>query len=151
MTIIVRHDCVKYGSGTPGSALDCPPCWEALQQRAFPEGPDLPRLIVRNSRKTISREVVENDLAIQDPGAFHLTTVAMRPFKTQPGGMWMTTCTCGWSRSGRYARDEGETAAFRLAQMRGAEHEDNPDKRCAYCGHPERERACTFCQHGSRQ
>lgn len=149
MTIIVRHDCVKYGSGTPGSSLDCPPCWEALQQSAFPEGPDLPRMIVRNSRGggNISRESVEPE---RDSGAvepFHYTSSKLHPFKTKPGGVWIVTCACGWSKTGRYARDEGETAALRLAGLRAQEHEDNPEKRCAFCGHLEREQACAFCRN----
>lgn len=146
MTIIVRHDCVKYGSGTPGSALDCAPCWEALQQRAFPEDPDLPKLIVRNSRETISREVVR-----RTGEEFHYTTAEIEPDEGGRGGVWSVSCVCGWNRSAHYARSSGALTALRLARLKGAEHEDNPDKRCAYCGHPERERACTFCQHGSRQ
>jgi hypothetical protein len=159
MTIIVRHDCVENGPNTPGSALDCDPCRTSLEWKAFPEGPDLAKMIVHGSRlqpspsmpddEEISREV-SPDLALQDPDAFHLTTPKIHHFKTKQGGMWFVTCTCGWSRSGRFARDEGETTALRLATLRGSEHEDNPDKRCAYCGNPHRLSSCTFCRHDNR-
>lgn len=48
----------------------------------------------------------------------------------QPGGMWMTTCTCGWERTGRYARTNtmAEYVALRLANAYGRVHELDPAK-----------------------
>lgn len=130
MTIIIRHNCLA-GSVRPGSALDCDACRDSLVS-SFGEQ--------AVTEENISRETVP------DPEAFHHTTADTRPFQTEPGGIWVVTCTCGWSRSGHYARAGGEPVALRLANLRGAEHEENPDKRCAYCGRPERERTCNFCR-----
>lgn len=124
---IIRHTCLASGQPTLGSSLDCPKCRTALQEA-----------------------VTLQDAAREADEILHFTTADTHPDENGPGGTWTVTCPCGWVRSGHYARDTGEPVALRLAGLRGAEHEENPDKRCAYCGHPEREARCTFCQHSNK-
>lgn len=130
---IVTHQCLGRKAARLGSALDCPECWEALELAA-----DLYEAEQEAAR-------VKAALDQEDPEVFHHTTADTHPDGTG-GGWWSVVCTCGWTRSGHYARPSGEPVALRLADLRGAEHAENPDKRCAYCGHPEREARCTFCK-----
>jgi hypothetical protein len=81
----------------------------------------------------------------------HATTADTEPnMDGSKGGRWVVSCTCGWSQTGRYARDAGEAPSLRLAQLKGEEHELDPDRACAYCGHPHREGRCGFCAHDNR-
>lgn len=123
---VATHTCFFDGTKRLGSSYDCPKCWDALE-----------------------RSVDLDEARREDPEIFHHTTADTYP-EADGGGWWSVRCTCGWTRSGHYLRDEGEPVALRLADLKGAEHETNPDKRCAYCGHPEREACCTFCKHSNQ-
>lgn len=60
------------------------------------------------------------DLMIQ-----HSTTADTLPRTDGPGGTWAVSCTCGWARTGDYARTNAiaEAVALRLANALGADHE----------------------------
>ncbi len=59
----------------------------------------------------------------------HHTTGDTLPNKDRPGGTWTASCTCGWEKTGRYARTNvmAEYTALRLAHAYGAQHEEDPD------------------------
>lgn len=136
---IVRHTCFFDGSKQLGSSYDCPKCWDALERSV-----DL-----GDVKDKTSREIDPASSAIDGPQETvldHFTSPVVRDDPDNPGGTWEVTCVCGWKAFGRYSRDRGEPVALRLANLRGAQHEENPDKLCAYCGHPHREARCTFCK-----
>jgi hypothetical protein len=60
-----------------------------------------------------------------DQEAVHHTMGDTSQHSDHPGGTWTVTCTCGWSRTGGYARTNeiAEYAALRLANLYGREHE----------------------------
>lgn len=90
-----------------GPELDCPKCRRALEN----PGPVVP------------------ELPPETPpwNGEHVTWSRVDPFKDGPGGTWACGCSCGWSKSGGYARDGmGEHAAGRLARMFADKHRANP-------------------------
>lgn len=58
----------------------------------------------------------------------HVTTADTLPRTDGPGGSWSVSCTCGWSKTGDYARSNeiAEYVALRLANAFGTEHERDP-------------------------
>lgn len=62
-------------------------------------------------------------------GQQHSAMADTRPNQDGPGGVWFTTCTCGWMTTGTYARTNeiAEAVALRLANLHGQRHEENPD------------------------
>ena len=103
-----------------GDELDCPKCFTALTQPSPVRGiddPPRPHLMVNGPARTVDLDALGG----------HTTMASVRPFPTQPGGLWETTCTCGWSKAGPYARDGvGEIVAMRLAETWAAQHRANP-------------------------
>ena len=63
----------------------------------------------------------------------HYTMGDTYPNADAPGGVWQVLCTCGWIKSGKYARTNeiAEAVALRLANAYGAEHQKNPDQEAA--------------------
>ena len=57
----------------------------------------------------------------------HSTMGDTLPNQDGPGGTWTAACTCGWTKSGRYARTNeiAEAVALLLANFEGEEHERN--------------------------
>jgi len=60
----------------------------------------------------------------------HSTMGDTTPNSDKPGGIWLVTCSCGWKKSGTYARTNtiAEAVALRLANAYGQDHEKNPEK-----------------------
>jgi hypothetical protein len=60
----------------------------------------------------------------------HDTMPDTLPHTDGPGGTWSTTCLCGWSDSGTYARTNeiAEAVALRLATLAGQQHEREAGK-----------------------
>jgi hypothetical protein len=134
---IDRHACLD-GSLQLGDAFDCPKCWSVLI-KSLNEDAD-PATPVPEIQTEISPPPADHHTS-----PVHRTTADTAPHGDKPGGWWIVNCPCGWKAFGTYARDGGEAVALRLASLKGAQHEEDPDRRCAYCGHPKRLAACTFC------
>lgn len=60
----------------------------------------------------------------------HSTVGDTLPNQDAPGGSWLVACTCGWEKSGTYARTNqvAEVVALRLANAIGHRHEKNPEE-----------------------
>jgi hypothetical protein len=99
------------GQTHPGDPLDCEPCRAALLA-AFREPAD-------------SRYAPMNKPLL--PEQAHSTTADVYPHPDRPGGLWQSSCSCGWSREGLYARDgAGEIVAARLAETWASHHLNHP-------------------------
>lgn len=69
------------------------------------------------------------DLDTPTGGSDHSTMGDTQPNTDgRPGGLWHVSCTCGWEKTGRYARTNeiAEAVALRLANAFGEQHERNP-------------------------
>lgn len=55
----------------------------------------------------------------------HSTMADTIPNDDAPGGKWIVVCSCGWEKTGRYARTNeiAEAVALRLANLFGDRHE----------------------------
>lgn len=125
---------------------DCPACRATLFQVAPVEGATAD-LVPLSPVKTSN--LYETTPEPQDTPE-HEILVQTSPYDDFPGGRWRVTCICGWEAFGRYAQDNGQDVANTLATMKGQEHIADPDRRCAYCGHPHREGQCRFCSYDLR-
>lgn len=119
-----------------GEEWDCGPCREALLE-AFrpaadapvgppaPEAPSAPSPAPQGpSRQMTEQEWLDGDgTAVQ-----HLAGASVTPAEDAPGGTWKAECSCGWSKSGHYARDGfGSTVAARLAGKYAELHMKDPE------------------------
>jgi hypothetical protein len=169
MTIIGRHTCLADSTERPGSYLDCDDCRDALiksfgepagppvwqePENSMERSPMIGEMTEEQARHAagFSEPVTEDDRVIPVGQVWvHQTTADTEPNEDgSQGGRWVVSCTCGWGQSGKYARDLGEAPSLRLAQLKGEEHELDPDKACAYCGYPHREGRCSFCARDNR-
>lgn len=105
------------GARHPGDELDCTTCRDILTQPSAvqdPYDPARPHLMLPPGR-TVPL----------DPG--HTVQTSVLPYLHRPGGFWQVWCTCGWRKTGRYARDGvGEIVASRLTETWAARHRGNP-------------------------
>jgi hypothetical protein len=125
---IARHWCFDGSGHRLGSYLDCPQCWDALEQSV--------ELAVSEGTSTGDTPPAETSREVSRPGvpapyawARHDTRADTEPSADDEaeGGRWVVSCTCGWSQAGHYARDTGEPVALRLARLVGRKHEEYPE------------------------
>jgi hypothetical protein len=136
--VIKSHCCPEAdGDPRPGDEFDCPACRAGLL-RGFmePASPPLPgpvpvpHVLLENHGRTVPLTEQEwLDGAPPDEAPEHMMAVSAVPHADRPGGVWSATCSCGWRRSGAYARDGmGRTAAARLARILAQRHLAHPDE-----------------------
>jgi hypothetical protein len=119
---IDRHSCLGGGLQL-GDSFDCPKCWAELIKSLYPAA-ETPHLIINDPGKTVDLD--ETLREVSPPRVEHHTMADTEPVDDGPGGRWVVTCSCGWTDSGRYARDTGEAVALRLANLKGDQHEKDP-------------------------